>query len=147
MAKKKELPKAMMGKMVKPIVRAISAGSKVVKHAKPKTTAIIGDAVKAGKKGYSREVATYKKAQEAKKAAKAPIISEEKRLMDDLNNQKKKTQTVSKPVKPTLKQKAKNLKSKVSNLTPKQKLAIGAGAAIAVGTYKYLNRERRTLKD
>ena len=147
MAKKKELPKAMMGKIIKPMVRAISAGSKVVKHTKPKTTDIIGNAVKAGKTGYSREVATYKKAQEAKKAAKAPIISEEKKLMNELNKQKKNAETVSKPVKPTLKQKAKNVKSKVSNLTPKQKLAIGAGTAIAVGTYKYLNRERRTLKD
>lgn len=147
MAKKKELPKAMMGKMVKPIVRAISSGSKVVKYTKPKTTAIIGDAVKAGKKGYSREVATYKKAQEAKKAAKAPVISEEKKLMNDLNNQKKKTETVKTPAKTTLKQKAKTVKSKVSNLTAKQKLAIGAGGAAVVGGYKYLNRERRTLKD
>ena len=147
MAKKKELEKAMMGRIVKPVVRAISAGSKVVKNTKPKTTAIIGDAVKAGKKGYSREVATYKKAQEAKKAAKAPVISEEKKLMNDLNNQKKKTETVKTPAKTTLKQKAKTVKSKVSNLTPKQKLAIGAGGAAVVGGYKYLNRERRTLKD
>lgn len=136
MAKKKELEKAMMGRIVKPVVRAISSGSKVVKNTKPKTTAIIGDAVKAGKKGYSREVATYKKAQDAKKAAKAPVISEEKRLMDDLNNQKKKTQTVNKS------------STGKKKLTTKQKVGIGvATGAAVIGGVKYANRKRRTLND
>lgn len=121
MAKKKELPKAQLGSIIKGIkalYKGAKTGAKVVKE-------------------------TYK----ASKVTKGPSISEEKKLMNELNKQKKNAETVSKPVKPTLKQKAKNVKSKVSNLTPKQKLAIGAGGATAVGTYKYLNRERRTLKD
>lgn len=52
MAKKKELPKAMMGKVIKPVVRAMITGGK------------------AAKKGYQEAVAASKVAK-AEKAAKA----------------------------------------------------------------------------
>ena len=120
MAKKKELPKAMMGKMIKPVVRAISAGGKAVKE-------------------------TYK----ASKVAE-PVASKSKKSMSDWAKQgtpKPSVDAVKPVVKTSLKDKAKNIKKKASNLSGKQKLAIGAGGVTAVGGYKYLNRDRRTLKD
>ena len=131
MAKKKELPKAMMGKMIKPVVRAITSGSKAIKNTKS-----VSKGITAAKTGYTRSVNAAKKAKEATK----PVVSEEKRLMDELNTQKANAQKVNKttsgkkPMTPEMKKKIK-------------KVAIVGGTGAAIGTYKYANRKRRTLND
>jgi hypothetical protein len=123
MAKKKELPKAQLGsiiKGVKALYKGAKTGAKAVKE-------------------------TYK----ASKVAE-PVASKSKKSMSDWAKQgtpKPSVDPVKPVVKTSLKDKAKNIKKKASNLSGKQKLAIGAGGATAVGGYKYLNRDRRTLKD
>ena len=125
MAKKKELPKAMMGKMVKPVVRAIMSGSKAVKNTKS-----FSKGITAAKTGYTRSVNAAKKVKESTK----PVVSEEKRLMDDLNAQKtNKTTSGKKPMNP---QKKKRIKQ-----------AVVVGTAAAAAGIKYANRPRRTLND
>jgi ABC-type Na+ efflux pump permease subunit len=104
------------------------------------------EGIKAAGKGFARGVKSGIKTEKAKaaervvaekaKVNKANLVSEEKRLMDDLNNQKKKTQTVNKS------------STGKKKLTTKQKVGIGVvtGAA-AAGGIKYANRKRRTLND
>jgi hypothetical protein len=130
MAKKKELPKAMMGKMIKPVVRAIASGSKAVKNTKS-----FSKGITAAKTGYTRSVNAAKKAKEATK----PVVSEEKRLMDELNTQKANAQKVNKTTsgkKPMAPQKKKRIKQ-----------AVVVGTAAAAAGIKYANRPRRTLND
>jgi hypothetical protein len=130
MAKKKELPKAMMGKMIKPVVRAITSGSKAIKNTKS-----VSKGITAAKTGYTRSVTAAKKAKEATK----PVVSEEKRLMDELNAQKANVQKVNKTTsakKPMTPQKKKRIKQ-----------AVIVGTAAAAAGIKYANRPRRTLND
>jgi hypothetical protein len=130
MAKKKELPKAMMGKMIKPVVRAITSGSKAIKNTKS-----VSKGITAAKTGYTRSVNAAKKAKEATK----PVVSEEKRLMDELNAQKANVQKVNKTTsakKPMTPQKKKRIKQ-----------AVVVGTAAAAAGIKYANRPRRTLND
>jgi len=175
MAKKKELPKAMMGKIIKPVVRAVVstgkvAGKSTVRGGKAYYNAVEhapaikgpvsfvkagGKGIKAAGKGFARGVKSEIKVEKAKaaervaaekakatkaKVAKTPPISEEKRLMDELNAQKANTQKVNKTT------------SGKKSMTPEQKkklkkVAIGTGIAAGVGTYKYVTRKRRTLND
>jgi uncharacterized FlgJ-related protein len=158
MAKKKELPKAMMGKIIKPMVRAVAAtgrvaGKSTVRGAKAfgksaTNTSVKdflkGSDIKAGVKGFARGVKSGIKTEKAKaaervvaekaKVDKAKLVSEEKRLMDDLNAQKtNKTTSGKKPMSPQMKKRI------------KQAVVIGTVAAAA--GIKYANRPRRTLND
>lgn len=164
MAKKKELPKAMMGKMIKPFVRGVVAtgkvatkstvrGGKAYYNAVENAPAIKGpvsfvkagkEGIKAARKGFTRGVKSGIKTEKAKaaervvaekaKVEKAKLVSEEKRLMDDLNAQKtNKTTSGKKPMSP---QKKKRIKQ-----------AVVVGTAAAAAGIKYANRPRRTLND
>jgi hypothetical protein len=162
MAKKKELPKAMMGKIIKPMVRAIAATGRVTakatvrgnnafnKSVSPKIKGPISgikataNSVKAAGKGFARGVKSGIKTEKAKaaervvaekaKVDKAKLVSEEKRLMDDLNSQKtNKTTSGKKPMSP---QKKKRIKQ-----------AVVVGTLAAAAGIKYANRPRRTLND
>lgn len=86
MAKKKELPKAMMGKIIKPVVRAIATGAK------------------AAKKGYQESVA-------ASKASKTVTTSKKTREWPSLdgtpNNKNATTTAVKTPEKVKISNKAK----------------------------------------
>ena len=163
MAKKKELPKAMSGG-IKPLIRAVVATGKVAgkstaRGAKafniaatygPKskgsasTIKVTGNAIKAAGKGFARGVKSGIKTEKAKaaervvaekaKVDKAKLVSEEKRLMDDLNAQKtNKTTSAKKPMDP---QKKKRIKQ-----------AVVIGTIAAAAGIKYANRPRRTLND
>ncbi len=125
MAKKKELPKAQLGaiiKGVKSVGKAISTGKKIV-----------GSTLSAAKKGYKESVAASKTGEKVKKATK-PIVSEEKRLMSELNAQKA---NKTKPVKDSMSpQKKKRIKQ-----------AAVVGTVAAAGAIKYANRDRRRLND
>ena len=169
MAKKKKLPKAMMGKIVGPVIRGVVSTGKVatkatVRSAKASYNAV-GNAptikgpvslvkagakgIKAGAKGFTRGVKSEIKTEKLKaaeravadkakavkdKAAKTPPISEEKRLMDELNAMKdKKPIADKKPVK--------------KPMSKRKKIAIVGGTGAAVAAIKYATREKRTLKD
>ena len=164
MAKKKELPKAMMGKIIKPMVRGMVATGKVagkatVRGGKAYYKAVEnapaikgpvsfvkagGKGIKAAGKGFTRGVKSEMKAEKIKaaervvadkaKVDKAKFVSEEKKLMDDLNSQKtNKTTSGKKPMSP---QKKKRIKQ-----------AVVVGTAAAAAGIKYANRPRRTLND
>ena len=163
MAKKKELPKAMMGKMIKPFVRAVVATGKVATKSTVRggkayynavgNTPIKGpvsfakagkEGVKAAGKGFAEGVKSGIKTEKAKaaervvaekaKVEKAKLVSEEKRLMDDLNSQKtNKTTSGKKPMSP---QKKKRIKQ-----------AVVIGTVATAAGIKYANRPRRTLND
>ena len=122
MAKKKELPKAMMGKIIKPVVRAMITGTK------------------AAKKGYQEAVAASKVAK-AEKAANAT----KKTKSDWLDSNTNKNTTPNK-------KDASKKSSITTADTSKVKIGkIVKGAAIAAGTgatlYGLANRKRRTAKD
>ena len=105
--------------------------------------------IKAGAKGFTRGVKSEIKTEKLKaaeravadkakavkdKAAKTPPISEEKRLMDELNAMKnKKPIADKKPVK--------------KPMSKRKKIAIVGGTGAAVAGIKYATREKRTLKD
>jgi len=127
MAKKKELPEAQLGALV----RGIAGGFKAIKNTKSIKTGL-----SAAKKGFSRGIEADKKAAALKKSEKAASTT----TTSNTTTPKPKEKT-------TIKDKAKNIKTKVTNLTPKQKLAIGVGTGAAVGGYKYATRKRRTLND
>lgn len=162
MAKKKELPKAMSGG-IKPLIRAVVATGKVATKSTVRggkayynavgNTPIKGpvsfakagkEGIKAARKGFTRGVKSGIKTEKAKaaervvaekaKVEKAKLVSEEKRLMDDLNSQKtNKTTSGKKPMSP---QKKKRIKQ-----------AVVVGTAAAAAGIKYANRPRRTLND
>ena len=162
MAKKKELPKAMSGG-IKPLIRAVVSTGKVATKATVRggkafnksfmNTSVKdflkGSDIKAGAKGFARGVKSGIKTEKLKaaerevadkakavkdKAAKTPPISEEKRLMDELNAMKnKKPIADKKPVK--------------KPMSKRKKIAIVGGTGAAVAGIKYATRERRTLKD
>jgi hypothetical protein len=121
MAKKKELPKAQLGaiiKGVKSVGKAISTGKKIV-----------GSTLSAAKKGYQENVSASKT---GKKVKEWPSL-------DGTSSTKTKvtTSTKAKPAKePMSHQKKKRIK---------QAAVVGTGAAIA--GIKYANRDRRRLND
>jgi hypothetical protein len=163
MAKKKELPKAMMGTVIKPVVRAVVAtgrvagkstvrGAKAFNKSATYTTVkdfLKGSDIKAAGKGFARGVKSQTKielakaaerratAQKTKEAAK-PKISEEQSLMNDLNSQKNKTQN-------------KQTTSSKKPMSPEKKKRIKQAAVVgtiaAAGAIKYANRDRRRLND
>jgi hypothetical protein len=137
MAKKKELPKAMMGKIIKPVVRAIATGAK------------------AAKKGYQESVA-------ASKASKTVTTSKKTRewpSLDGTPNNKNATTTEKKtwpsldgtPAEPKnskvvkkVKISKKAQKVKISNKAKAVGIAVGATAA-AAGIYGG-TKKHRSLK-
>ena len=163
MAKKKELPKAMMGKVIKPVVRAVVATGKVAGKAavrggkawnasayhSPVSIKGMSQDFKAAGKGFVRGVKAETKAEIAKaterkvaakkaKEAVKPKVSEEQRLMDELNSQKNKTQN-------------KQTTSSKKPMSPEKKKRIKQAAVVgtlaAAGAIKYDNRDRRRLND
>lgn len=121
MAKKKELPKAQLGaiiKGVKSVGKAISTGKKIV-----------GSTLSAAKKGYQESVSASKT---GKKVKEWPSL-------DGTSSTKTKvtTSTKAKPAKePMSPQKKKRIKQ-----------AAVVGTVAAAGAIKYANRKRRTLND
>ena len=130
MAKKKELPKAMMGKIIKPVVSAMATGAK------------------AAKKGYQESVA-------ASKASKTVTTSKKTREWPSLdgtpNNKNATTTAVETPEKVKISNKVKKVKIskkaqkvKISNKAKAVGIAVGATAAVA-GIYKG-TKKHRSLK-
>ena len=119
MAKKKELPKAMMGKVIKPVVRAMITGAK------------------AAKKGY-QETAAASKVAKAEKAAKATKKTKSNFFESNYNpntTPNKKT-TSNKP------------QVKDTTGFPYGKLAKGVAVGTAIiGATALANRKKRTAKD
>ena len=172
MAKKKELPKAMSGG-IKPLIRAVVATGKVtgkatVRGGKANYKSFVntpikgpvsffkvtGEGVKAGAKGFSREIKSGIKTEKAKaaervvankakvtakaKAVKTPPVSEEKRLMDELNAMKDKKTIADKKI---------DNKPVKKPMSKRKKIAIVVGTAAAAAGIKYATRDRRTLND
>jgi hypothetical protein len=121
MAKKKELPKAQLGS----IIRTIKAVGKTLSTGKK----IVGSTLSAAKKGYKESVAASKTSKKVKEWPSLDGTPSTKTKMT--------TSTKAKPVKePMSPQKKKRIK---------QATVVGTGAAIA--GIKYANRKRRTLND
>lgn len=156
MAKKKELEKAMMGKIVKPIVRAMVttgkiAGKATVRSGKAYNKAIKNaptikgpvsfvkankEGIKAAGKGFTRSV---KSETEKIKASKISATEPTKKSVSDWAKSGTKPSTSEKKVVDSKPKK---------KLTTKQKIGIGvASAAAGAGVIKHANRKRRTLND
>lgn len=163
MAKKKELPKAMMGKIIKPMVRAVVVtgkvagkatvrGGKAYYNAVGNAPAIKGpvsfakagkEGIKAAGKGFARGVKSEIKAEKAKAAERVASEKAAKTTKSRTDWMNAGTPKPAPAPKPTSGKKV---------MTPEQKkklkkVAIVGGAGAAVGTYKYANRKRRTLND
>ena len=119
---------------IKGPVSRVKAGAKGIKAGVKGFTSGVKSEIKTEKlKAAERAVADKAKAVKDK-AAKTPPISEEKRLMDELNAMKnKKPIADKKPVK--------------KPMSKRKKIAIIGGTAAAIAGIKYATRERRTLKD
>jgi len=117
MAKKKELPKAMMGKVIKPVVRAIIY-----------------------KKSYQETVAASKVAK-AEKAANA--TKKTKSNWFDSNTNKNTTPNKKDASKKSSVTTADTSKVKIGKIVKGAAIAAGTGATL----YGLANRKRRTAKD
>jgi hypothetical protein len=170
MAKKKELPKAMMGKVIKPVVRAVVstgkvAGKAAVRGGKAYYKAVEnaptiegpvsfvkagGKGIKAAGKGFTRGVKSEIKVEKAKAAERALAEKTSKPVVD---SSKKSSKNLSKSNtdKPVSNSEQKSAANK-NSMTPEQKkkikrIATVGTTAAAIGAYKYANRKRRTLND
>jgi len=161
MAKKKELPKAMSGG-IKPLIRAVVstgkvAGKATVRGGKAYYNAIGnapaikgpvsfvkagGKGIKAGAKGFSREIKSgikTEKAKAAEKTATEQAAKNTKSRTDWMNAGTPKPVSTPKPAngkKPMAPQKKKRIKQ-----------AVVVGTVAAAAGIKYANRKRRTLND
>lgn len=172
MAKKKELPKAMMGKFIKPVVRAVAATGRVATKAtvrgknayntSAKFSPSITQDIKAAGKGFVRGVKSETKTEIAKAAErklaaqKANKKVKEWPSLDGSSSTKTKGATNNKTKEwPSLDgsstktgDKTKPAKEPMSPQKKKRiKQAAVVGTVAAAGAIKYANRDRRRLND
>jgi hypothetical protein len=138
MAKKKELPKAQLGS----IIRTIKAVGKTLSTGKK----IVGSTLSAAKKGYKESVAASKTSKKVKEWPSLDGSSSTKTKVTTNNKTKEwpsldggSTKTGNK-TKPTKKPMSPEKKKRI-------KQAAVVGTIAAAGAIKYANRDRRRLKD